>query len=463
MVLRNSNECLAKASLSQRASSARGKEQSNQPVSAADVALKWPFYGAKMRAMTVVHTSLTKVFPHITLSVWSGRLLGIFSLALVIRMVFVLSLQDGFYFPDSVDYSAAATNLLATGGFGESYRRSPTYPLFLAGIYALFGQKIVAVRLVEALMGACLAVMIASVASRIVGERAAALAGLLWSIYPAGIFIAGLVYPTGLATLLLACVMLCIVTKAGEEAAPARVIGGGIFLGLAALTVPVALGTAGVITCWMAFWYRNRRFLLATLFLLGVVLPLTPWTLRNFTVYDQFVLVQPRLVERLPSIRHALKQGEGRASEDRMRAILTNTASYARRFAREFGYFWELVPHRVRMNQSVLREKKHAQDARILRDTVFGLSWTSLVSVVSTGPAFLFALIGVGALWLAKDCRQNLSLLCLTILSFAIGYSFFWGKMRYRIPIEPYILILGAYGLRQTWGGLARICTTRAA
>jgi 4-amino-4-deoxy-L-arabinose transferase-like glycosyltransferase len=195
---------------------------------AADVALRRPFSGAKMRAMTVVYTSLTKASPHITLSAWSGRLLGIFSVALVIRVVFVLCLRDGFYFPDSVDYSAAVKNLLATGGFGESYRRPPIYPLFLAGIYALFGEKILAVRLVEALMGACLAVIIASVASRIVGERTAALAGLLWSIYPTGIFIAGLVYPTGVATLLLACAMSCLVTKAHEEAAPARAIGGDL-------------------------------------------------------------------------------------------------------------------------------------------------------------------------------------------------------------------------------------------
>jgi 4-amino-4-deoxy-L-arabinose transferase-like glycosyltransferase len=436
---------------------ASDKEQTDQPMKAADVALRWMFRGAKMLAMTVVRISVMRAFPHITLSRWTGRLFCIFGLAFIIRGIFVLSLQDGFYFPDSVDYSAAAANLLAAGELGETYKRPPIYPLFLAGIYALFGQKIIAVRLVEALMGASLAVMTASLARRMVGERVAVLAGLLWSIYPTAIFIAGLVYPTSLATLLLACAMLCTVTKADEQPAPARVIGAGIFLGLATLTVPVALGTAVFIACWMVFWYSKHRLPLAILFLISVALPLTPWTLRNFTVYGRFVLVQPRIVERLPVIQHALNQGEGRASGSQLGAILTNADLYARRFVKEFAYFWELAPHRIRMNHFALREKQHARDSRVVRDTVFSMSWTSLVSALSAGTAFLFALIGVGALGLEKVGRRNLSLLCLTILSFAIGYAFFWGKMRYRIPVEPYILILGAHGLCVTGSALAGI------
>ena len=45
----------------------------------------------------------------------------IFVLALLVRLVFIFTMQDGFYFADSVKYSAAAVNLLANGEFGESY------------------------------------------------------------------------------------------------------------------------------------------------------------------------------------------------------------------------------------------------------------------------------------------------------------------------------------------------------
>ena len=76
------------------------------------------------------------IFP---LSAWRRSLLAIFMTALLIRSVFVLTQQNGFYFLDSLFYSQAATNLLAHGTFGEAYDRSPMYPLVLAAIYALFG------------------------------------------------------------------------------------------------------------------------------------------------------------------------------------------------------------------------------------------------------------------------------------------------------------------------------------
>ena len=78
-------------------------------------------------------------------------------------------MQDGFYFTDSTLYSSAAVNLVENGEFGESYTRPPVYPVFLAGIYTPFGQKIIAIRIVQAVIGACLAIVIANLAMRIGG------------------------------------------------------------------------------------------------------------------------------------------------------------------------------------------------------------------------------------------------------------------------------------------------------
>jgi 4-amino-4-deoxy-L-arabinose transferase-like glycosyltransferase len=408
--------------------------------------------GPKTGDRTAGQKRVKRITSNVTLSSWSGRLGCIFALALIIRAVFVLSLQNGFYFPDSVGYSRAAQNLITHGEFGETYRRSPGYPLFLAGIYTLFGQEIVAIRLVEAVMGACLAVVMATMARRIGGEHVGGLAGLLWSIYPVGIFIAGLVYPTGLATTLLACGMLCMVTKADQELAPGPVLLGGIFLGLAALTIPVALATVISTTLWLVYWQRGRRLLLTALFLFGVALALTPWTVRNFYVYGRLVIVEPRLVERIDMAQQA---GMGEKSADQTEGNLEKASAIAGRFVHEFRYFWELSPHRIQMNWPTVREKMHEEDARIVRETVFSPQWARLVSVLSVGPVFLFALIGTAAMGFQKERRPHLFLLCGTILSFAIAYSFFFGKMRYRVPVEPYIIILSAYGLRSVWLTLA--------
>ena len=45
---------------------------------------------------------------------WRWMLPGIFVTAFLIRVTFILTLQDGFYFPDSVEYSNAARQLIKT-------------------------------------------------------------------------------------------------------------------------------------------------------------------------------------------------------------------------------------------------------------------------------------------------------------------------------------------------------------
>jgi 4-amino-4-deoxy-L-arabinose transferase-like glycosyltransferase len=398
---------------------------------------------------------VNRVFDHLSPSRWQRTLLIIFATAILVRAGFVLSLQDGFYFPDSLDYSASAVTLMASREFGDTFRRAPVYPVFLAGIYLLFGQQILTIRLVEALLGAGLAIVIAVLARRIGGEDVGALGGLLWSIYPTGVFIVGLVYPTNLATFLLACAVLCIMPQKEQGLAPGRVIAGGICFGLAALTVPVVVATVFIAGLWIIYWQPTRRLILTSLLLLGFAVVFVPWTVRNYNVYDAFVLVEPRVVELLPSMpsdvpTHATRKVAGASqANDKISAILENPGAFARRFAREFRYFWELYPERLQMNRPTFREKMHQEDPRVVRETVFGTSWTSVVSLLSEGFIFLFALLGIAVMSFQKARRRDLSLLCITILSFAVGYSFFWGKMRYRIPIEPYIVILCAYGLRQ--------------
>src|SRR5687767_8928926 len=104
---------------------------------------------------------MMKSFMGATVGNWRGILLGIFVTAFLLRVTFILTLQDGFYFPDSIDYSNAAVNLITNGELGETYNRAPGYPVLLAAIYLGFGENIVAIRIVESLIGALLAVTIA--------------------------------------------------------------------------------------------------------------------------------------------------------------------------------------------------------------------------------------------------------------------------------------------------------------
>jgi 4-amino-4-deoxy-L-arabinose transferase-like glycosyltransferase len=372
----------------------------------------------------------------------------IFFLAFLTRGAFVLTQQEGFYFPDSLEYSKAALSLLSAGEFAANYDRAPAYPAFLAGVYLLFGESIFAIRVVESLMGAFLAVVIATLGRRVGGEIVGAVAGVIWAVYPMGIFIAGLVYPTGLATVLLACGVWCVLPANDDELSPKGVFFGGLFFGLAALTIPVALLTIVVVAAWVFYRARYSRLFFALLIILGSAVAVGPWTARNFLVYGQAILVQPHFEQHLPRI--GIPETGHRA--DRIDAILLRPGRYAGRFGINFVQFWELYPNRIQMSKQDYRDKLHAEDPRLVRETIFTPNrLINAVSILSTGPIFLFALIGTVAMWRKKELRCELSLLWMMTLSFAVGYAFFVGKLRYRIPVEPYLIILSAYGINAAY------------
>jgi 4-amino-4-deoxy-L-arabinose transferase-like glycosyltransferase len=383
---------------------------------------------------------------------WRWTVFSIFTIALLIRVAFILTLQDGFYFPDSVEYSRAAVNLLMYGELGEAYHRPPGYPVFLAGIYLFFGESIFAVRMVESVMGALLAVVIALLARRIGGEVVGALAGILWSIYPLGVFIAGLVYPTNLLTMLLACGLLCFLPDSQQELSPKRLFLAGVVWGLAALTTAVVLATVGAIGLWVLYWGRVNRLLLLSVFFLGSALTVVPWMIRDFYVYDRLVIIDPRVVQDLPRMDKTKKN----VPEKKIEAILHHPRVFAERYASEFIRFWKPYPERLVMDWPTVREKAHEADGRIVKETIFAKNnLVMAVNILSTGPLFFLAVVGTAAMGFQQKRRSNLSVLWAIILSFAVVYSIYYAKTRYRIPVEPYIAILSAYGIKKTWDGVA--------
>jgi 4-amino-4-deoxy-L-arabinose transferase-like glycosyltransferase len=388
---------------------------------------------------------------------WRRTVLLVFFLALLTRGAFILTQQNGFYFPDSTMDSQTAVKLLSAGEFGSDFNRAPGYPAFLAAVYWLFGESIFAIRVVESIMGALLAVIMAQVGRRAGGEMVGALAGVIWAVYPLGIFVAGLVYPTGLTAMFLACGVFCVLPSTHEELSAKGVFFSGLFLGLAALTIPVALLTIVVVAAWVFYWARHSRLLLASLLLLGSVVSLTPWTARNFLVLGRLIPVQANFEQHVRKPIMMTPDGkiltvEADLRKDRVSGIFQRLDLYAVRFRRNFVNFWELYPSGITMNEKGYRENLHSKDSRIVEETIYAPNrLITTVSILSTGPVFLFALLGTAAMWLRKDLRRELSILWIMALSFAVGYAFFYGKMRYRIPVEPYLIILSAYGMNAVY------------
>ena len=200
---------------------------------------------------------------------------------------------------DAQAYGAIAANLERGEGFTvgpnatqPSSNYSPGLPLFVAGIYKISGgvhERFA--RLVLALIGT-LSVLFAYLIGRRLGRPLPALIGaLVVAIYPALLEYQGMQMSEPLAaTLLSGGVLAALWAWDGE---PWRWLLPGALFGALALTRPEYLAIAGLVA--LLVFAREARgdwrssLVRVAIFLLGLVVVVAPWTVRNAAALDRFV------------------------------------------------------------------------------------------------------------------------------------------------------------------------------
>ena len=207
---------------------------------------------------------------------------------------------------DQVSYDALARSLL--DGKGYSFTKNwypftppntPTahwsfvYPLYLAGTYAVTGYLPLAARLLQgAVGGALLCFLVYKMGRRIVNEETGLVGAGLAAVY--GYFIyynVALMTETFSIVLILLALYLSIELK--EDPTPIRWVGLGLSLGLAALLRQTVLLFAPFLLFWLflelrAWGIRWWYFVMPVVIMLLFV---SPWTLRNYLVYREFLLL----------------------------------------------------------------------------------------------------------------------------------------------------------------------------
>jgi len=227
----------------------------------------------------------------------------LFVLALAVRVAFVLTLENRYYYFDTAHYDKAAKALIAGQGFGEGYEFSqffrkeyaltPLYPIFLAAIYFIFGPNFLAVRLVESLLGAFLCLLIYKIGKRVFNETVGLWAGYISAIFPHLIFLCGLLYVENLFTFLLAAgLWFCF--RWHDERRTAHIALASLLFGLACLGRPVVFAFYPFLALWMIFIVHGERRnrIIATAVVVAItILTLAPWTIRNYLIFGKITPV----------------------------------------------------------------------------------------------------------------------------------------------------------------------------
>lgn len=342
-------------------------------------------------------------------------------------------------------------------GTGPSAWEPPLYPYLIGGVFKLLGTYTAAsagvLLTINSIFSALTCIPIYLIAIWLADERVARWSAWAWALLPyTWYWSIHWVWDTTLTPFVLSLIFLIALELQEWPGLKGWILLGAVW-GVGALMNPSMLSFLPFCGLWI--WYqRHQRQLrsLAGVALASMVffLCLSPWLVRNYNVFDRFVLIrddfgqqfrlgngpgadgilmaylQPNLdSEELERFR---TMGELPYAEARKREAFAWIREHPSRFAavsfRRFVYYWAGVPKRA---DSALRAA--------LKNILFLIS------------SFL-ALWGL--LHALRQRRPGGGLFALLVLSYPTVYYFVFPHARYRHPIEPELLILTVY-LIATW------------
>jgi 4-amino-4-deoxy-L-arabinose transferase-like glycosyltransferase len=363
---------------------------------------------------------------------------------LVARLGAAVAVGDGFRFDDEAVYVDAAARLAGGGGFGERYRSVPAYPLVIAALQAVAPAGVLGIRVAQAVATAAGAAFVLALGSALFGPRAALAAGLLYALDPLLVVAGSLLYPEAVAAVVLSAAVLAAIHAARRDGLRRSAIV-GIVLGVLALLRPVALVVVPVIAAWIAVVAAapaRRRALHATLVLAGCGLALVPWTYRNYRLHGAVVPIAVAGTQIAP-VPFSQVEAHGLTGA-LLREAALRPRSMATHIGREFLHFWEFYPQRLSTDNAKLRAEIHTNDPRLPSEPPFPAVLRDRVSAVASVAEMGLAVVGLAVLWRRR--RAEAVLLVAVMLAFGLGYSLFIGKIRYRIPVVPVLLVLAGAG-----------------
>lgn len=258
------------------------------------------------------------------------RTLGVIVVAaVVVRLAFALGYwQDKPLTHDEQEYLVLALNLSADRGFSPSlpgaleganvqhFSRAPLYPWLLSLVFRATGQPAdrlppavpASIKIVQSAVGAATVLAIAALARQAGGPTASLLAAGLAAVYPPLVWIGAYALTEAVyAPLVLGSLWLLGSPRrrpdgaanrrtptagrgrhVGVEPTIVRVTLAGALMGAAALMRP---GTLAVVPFLGAWLLARHRWTLAALLVGATLLPIAPWTARNFATHGRFVLI----------------------------------------------------------------------------------------------------------------------------------------------------------------------------
>jgi 4-amino-4-deoxy-L-arabinose transferase-like glycosyltransferase len=384
-------------------------------------------------------------------------LLAILIAAFAVRYAYVGTLLQDPYWPDAREYHVIALEMQHSWEYRNSAGQAivywpPGYPYFMAATYRVLGPVVHSTRTFQVVLGALTCLLVFAIGARLFDRRCGLLAAAFAAVYPLAVYTAGTLYPATLQTFLLATVvLLCLVAR--DRGSAALAVLAGIVAGASALVAPSALPAYLLAALWLAWPVRSRLYIvMALVFILPLLLGLSAWSYRNNKAFGRPVAVSANGGFNFWLGNHPdVTATTGNRMTDRMRVELGSVYAKHRNVAVRDSVLYAMGMEYAKSDPGRFAKLSAAKAVNFWRlypkpmtDAGAAGRKAVLYSILSYGVLLPFAVV-----WLLRSLGRSRGawLILLVFLAYTGVHALFISKVRFRVPLDPYILIFASGAL----------------
>jgi hypothetical protein len=410
---------------------------------------------------------------------WYGMLAVVIILKLILIFVLLPQLSGKFasHYGQGVyadGYDRLAINLATGHGYrffpdtALTLMREPGYPIFLAGIFVLFGKSMAATQVANLILSIAVVFLIRKILDEFWPQgQVPSLASVLFLIHP-GIIIAESRGGYEILFMVFVCWFVLLLQRASRTEKAFDYIKAGFILGLCSIVkstvmlFPFFFLVYQILVSLKSHEYNIKVFRNFALMSLSFLLVLFPWIFRNYLLVDRII---PTASVLGVSAHAGQYIAQNLSLSNTLMAVDLAAAKERSEYARELGfsfkdgyyqYFYNSNDE-VKFSSLLMRSVVNTYIERpelLIKSCMLnafgfwfaGKNWNvTLINICIQLPLIILAVYGVWQKIINRD--HNIMIIVLAILCYYCVYIPILGQARYSVPLLPFLWISACIGV----------------